>query len=76
MPETISVITETIPEVGSISMSELTSTVTGMMGNFSVTNLAILLAAGVGIAGGLVLLWFGFNYIKRKLMGALKGGKL
>ena len=59
-----------------VDMSGITSSITGMLGDFSQTNLVTLLTAGVGIAAGLVLTWFGFNYLKRKLMGALKKGKL
>lgn len=70
MPMLTEVVTPTV------DMGELTSSVTGMLGDFSTGNLITLLAAGIGICGGLVLLWFGFNYLKRKLMGALKKGKL
>lgn len=59
-----------------VDMSGLVSSVTGMLGDFSTANLITLLTAGIGICAGLVLLWFGFNYLKRKLMGALKKGKL
>lgn len=59
-----------------VNMGELTTSITGMLSDFSVANLTTLLGAGIGICAGLVLLWFGFNYLKRKLMGALKSGKL
>lgn len=64
--------TETTP----VDMNSLLDGVTGSLSDFSTSNLTIILVAGVGIAAGLVLLWFGFNYIKRKLMGALRKGKL
>lgn len=57
-------------------MDALLSGVTGALSDFSTGNLTKILVAGVGIAAGLVLLWFGFNYVKRKLMGALRKGKL
>lgn len=60
----------------SADMSGLVSSVTGMLGDFNTDNLIVLLTAGITICAGLVLLWFGFNYLKRKLMGALKKGKL
>lgn len=59
-----------------IDVSEITSSVTGMFTDFSVTNLLTFVGAGVGIAAGLVLAWFGVRYLTRKLMGALKKGKL
>ena len=57
-------------------MDALLSGVTGSLGDFSTANLTKIIVAGVAIAGGLVLLWFGFNYVRRKLMGALRKGKL
>ena len=50
--------------------------ITGALADFSTGNLITILIAGVGVAAGLVLLWFGFGYIKRKLMAALRKGKL
>ena len=53
--------------------------VTGITSNleiFSTDNLLVFLGAGVVIAGGLVLTWFGVRYLTRKLMGALKKGRL
>lgn len=59
-----------------VNVSEITTAVTGMFGDFSVTNLLVFIGAGVGIAAGLVLAWFGVRYLTRKLMGALKKGKM
>lgn len=59
-----------------VDVSTTANTVVGMFGDFSVTNLLIFIGAGVGIAAGLVLAWFGVRYLTRKLMGALKKGKL
>lgn len=63
-------------ETTPVNVDTLISGVTGALGDFSTANLTKILVAGVGIAAGLVLLWFGFNYVKRKLMGALRKGKL
>lgn len=57
-------------------MDALLSGVTGSLSDFSTGNLTKIIVAGVAIAAGLVLLWFGFNYVRRKLMGALRKGKL
>lgn len=59
-----------------VDVSEIATTVTGMFGDFSVSNLLIFIGAGVGIAAGLVLTWFGVRFLTRKLMGALKKGRL
>lgn len=59
-----------------VDMSALLDGVTGSLSDFSTGNATKIIVAGVGIAAGLVLLWFGFNYVKRKLMGALRKGKL
>lgn len=59
-----------------VNVSEIATTVTGMFGDFSVTNLLIFIGAGIGIAAGLVLAWFGVKFLTRKLMAALKKGKL
>lgn len=59
-----------------VNVDTLLSGVTGALSDFSTGNLTKIIVAGVGIAAGLVLLWFGFNYIKRKLMGALRKGRL
>ena len=60
-----------------VDVSSFIDSITGAFGDsFSIANLAVILAAGVGIAAGLVLTWFAFRWISRKLMGALKKGKL
>lgn len=59
-----------------VNVSEIATTVTGMFGDFSVTNLLVFVGAGIGIAAGLVLAWFGVKFLTRKLMAALKKGKL
>jgi len=65
------------PSVPDIDVTGLTSSVSGFLSNnFNTENLLVIIAAALGISVGLVLLWFGFNFIKRKLMGALKKGKL
>lgn len=59
-----------------VNVSEIVTSVSGMFGDFSVTNLLLFVGAGVALAAGLVLAWFGVRYLTRKLMGALKKGKL
>lgn len=59
-----------------VNVTEIISTVTGMFSDFSVPNLLLFIGAGVAIAAGLVLAWFGVRYLTRKLMAALKKGRL
>ena len=59
-----------------VDMNEIISTVTGSFTDFSTTNLLTLIVAGVGVGAGLVLVWFGSRFLIRKLMAALKKGKL
>ena len=63
-------------ETAAVDVDALIKGVTGSLSDFSTANLTKIIVAGVGIAAGLVLLWFGFNYVRRKLMGALRKGKL
>ena len=59
-----------------VNVAEILTTVTGMFSDFTVANLLLFVGAGVGIAAGLVLAWFGVRYLTRKLMAALKKGRL
>ena len=59
-----------------VNVSEIITSVTGMFGDFSVTNLLLFIGAGVALAAGLVLTWFGVRFLTRKLMAALKKGRL
>lgn len=62
--------------IANVDVSQIATSVTGMLGDFSVENLLVFIGAGVGIAAGLVLTWFGVRYLSRKLMGALNKGRL
>lgn len=59
-----------------VDVDSILTTITGMFSDFSVTNLLLFVAAGVGISAALVLAWFGVRFLTRKLMAALKKGKL
>lgn len=67
---------ETIAETTAVNVAEIITSVNGMFTDFSVPNLLLFIGAGVALAGGLVLAWFGVRYLTRKLMGALKKGRL
>lgn len=64
------------PTSAAVKVDELITTTTAMFGDFTPQNLLLFIAAGVGIAAGLVLAWFGVRYLTRKLMGALRKGRL
>lgn len=59
-----------------VDVAGLMNSITSKLGDFSTDNLIVIVGAVLGITAGLVLFHFGFNYAKRKLMGALKKGKL
>lgn len=48
--------------------------ITGALSGFSVSNVTSVIAAGLGIAVPLVLIWFAFRWIYRKAKGGLKKG--
>lgn len=58
------------------ALSTFLTSITGALTDFSVANLGTVLVAGIGVAGGLVIAWFGYRFIVRKVSGALKKGKL
>ena len=51
------------------------TTVTNGLADFSVANLGKVLVAGLGISVGLVLCWFGYRWVVRRVMDALKKGR-
>lgn len=57
-------------------LSSFLSSITGALTDFSTANLGTILVAGIGVAGGLVIAWFGYRFVVRKVSGALKKGKL
>ena len=59
-----------------VNVSEIISSVSGMFGDFTVSNLLLFIGGGIALAAGLVLAWFGVRFLTRKLMAALKKGKL
>lgn len=59
-----------------VNVSEIISSVSGMFGDFTVSNLLLFIGGGIALAAGLVLAWFGVRFLTRKLMAALRKGKL
>lgn len=56
-------------------MDSALTAITGAMGDFSAANIVKIITSGLAIAIPLVLLWFGFRWIYRKVKGAAKGGR-
>lgn len=54
--------------------SSLTA-ITGAMGEFSSANVVKIITSGLAITIPLVLVWFGFRWIYRKVSGTAKGGR-
>lgn len=50
------------------------ATIVGALGEFSVANVVSVIAAGLGVAVPLVLIWFAFRFIYKKAKGGLKKG--
>lgn len=48
--------------------------ITSALTDFSVENVVTVIAAGLGIAVPLVLIWFAFRWIYKKAKGGLKKG--
>lgn len=44
--------------------------------DFTTANLSTVLVAGVSVAAGLVVAWFAYRFIIRKVSGAMKKGRL
>ncbi len=57
------------------TLSTFITSISGALGDFSATNLAPVIVAGLTIAVPLVLAWFAFRWIYSKAKGALKKGK-
>ena len=59
-----------------VDISSFLEGVQGGLADFSVANLSLVILAGLGISVGLVLAWFGFRWITRKVMSAFKKGRI
>lgn len=56
-------------------MDSALTAITGAMGEFSSANVVKIITSGLAISIPLVLVWFGFRWIYRKVKGGAKGGK-
>lgn len=63
-------------ESSAIGYSDFSSIITALSGQISVSTIVTVIAAIIGITVGIGFMWWGARYGTRKLMGALKGGKV
>lgn len=61
---------------GSSALSTFISTVTGALSDFTSTTLGTIIVAALGITVGLVLAWFAYRFITRRVKSAMTKGKL
>lgn len=61
---------------GGTSLSTFISSVTGALTDFSTTTLGTILVAALGITVGLVIAWFAYRFITRRVSKAMRKGSL
>lgn len=57
-------------------LSTFIESIKGGLTDFTTGNLGTVLVAGITVAAGLVVAWFAYRFIVRKVSGAMKKGKL
>lgn len=57
-------------------LSSFISSITGALGDFTITNLATILVAALGLTAGLAIAWFAYRFIRGKVSSAMRKGKL
>ena len=57
-------------------LSAFISSVTGALSDFSTTNLGTILVAALGITVTLVIAWFAYRFITRRVSKAMRKGSL
>lgn len=57
-------------------LSTFTSSITGALGDFTLTNLSTVLVAATGLTAGLAIGWFAYRFIRGKVSSAMRKGKL
>ena len=58
------------------SLSTFVTAITGALSDFTTTNLSTILVAALGIAAILVVAWFAYRWLSRKVIGAFKRGRI
>lgn len=57
-------------------LSTWLTSITGALGDFSVTNLITIVTAVLGITVGLAIFWFALRFVLRKVQKAFRKGSL
>lgn len=65
-----------LAEGTAISWSDLSAVVSAITGQISVTTIIAVIAGAVGVAIGMVFMWWGVRKAARVIMGAARSGKL
>ena len=58
------------------TLSTFVDAIKSALTDFTTANLSTVLVAGVGVSAGLVVAWFAYRFIIRKVSGAMKKGRL
>lgn len=66
------------PTSGGVSadLGTFIDAIKGALADFTTTNLSTILIAALSVTVGLAIAWFAFRFIKRKISGAMKSGRL
>lgn len=65
-----------LAESSAIGWSDLSSVLTAITGQISVTTVIAVIAGAIGAAIGLVFMWWGLRKLIRVIMGAFRKGRL
>lgn len=57
-------------------LSTFITSITGALSDFTTANLATVIVAALGITAGLAIAWFAYRFIKGKVSGAMRKGRL
>lgn len=57
-------------------LSGFITSIKGALADFTTTNLATILVAALSLTVGLAIAWFAYRFIKGKVAGAMKKGKI
>lgn len=60
----------------STDLSTFITSITGALADFTTANLATILVAALGLTASLAIAWFAYRFIKGKVSGAMRKGKL
>lgn len=58
------------------ALQNFNTAITGALADFSTSTLSTVIVAALGVTVALVIGWFAYRFITRKVAGAMKKGKL